>query len=142
MKVDFEKAYDRLSWNLLRFVLKKMGFGERWLRWMEGCVFTSSLSIIINGSVTKEFNVEKGLRQGDPLSPFLFVIAAEVLTGLMNRATSLGDFRGFLYNEIDACGMLQFADDTIFIAEGDLANIWTIKSILRGFEIMSGVRVN
>ncbi|XP_058784295.1 uncharacterized protein LOC131659071 [Vicia villosa] len=142
IKVDFEKAYDRVSWSFLRFVLIKMGFGARWLRWMEGCVFTSSLSVIINGSVTKDFKVEKGLRQGDLLSPFLFVLATEVLTGLMEKAISLGEFRGFMIKDQEAISMLQFADDTIILAEGDLANIWSIKSILRGFEIMSGLRVN
>ncbi|XP_058757958.1 uncharacterized protein LOC131631194 [Vicia villosa] len=67
-----------------------MGFGSNWLRWMEGTIFSSDMSVLINGSITKDFKVEKGLRQGDPLSPFLFVLVTEVLTDLMNKAISIG----------------------------------------------------
>ncbi|XP_058742528.1 uncharacterized protein LOC131615026 [Vicia villosa] len=62
LKVDFEKAYDKVSWNFVRYVLKRMGFGKRWLRWMDSCIFTNTMSILDNGSATKEFVVEKGLR--------------------------------------------------------------------------------
>lgn len=62
LKVDFEKAYDRVNWNFLRFMLKKMGFGVNWCKWMEACVFSSHMSILVYGSPTKEFKVERGLR--------------------------------------------------------------------------------
>src|SRR3954465_14941296 len=55
LKVDFEKAYDRLSWNFVRYIFKRMGFGSRWLRWMECCIFTNSLYVLVNGSATKDF---------------------------------------------------------------------------------------
>ncbi|XP_058733478.1 secreted RxLR effector protein 78-like [Vicia villosa] len=89
MKVDFEKAYDCVSWDFLRFMLVKMGFGLKWLSWMESCIFSSHTSIIINGSTTKDFRVEKGLRQGDPISPFLFVLVTEALTSLMKKAVEI-----------------------------------------------------
>ncbi|XP_058783955.1 uncharacterized protein LOC131658705 [Vicia villosa] len=113
LKVDFEKSYDRVSWKFLDYVLTKMGFGTNWLRWMEGTVFSSVMSVLINGSTTKDFIVEKGLRQGGPLSPFLFVLVMEVLTALMNKAISLGDFQAFKVNETEEVSMLQFADDTV-----------------------------
>ncbi|XP_058752772.1 uncharacterized mitochondrial protein AtMg01250-like [Vicia villosa] len=115
-----------------------MGFGDRWMRWMEGSVFTNSLLILINGSVTKDFLVEKGLRQGDPLSPFLFVLVMEFLTELVKKSKEEGEFRGFKINVEKEVDILQFADDTIIIDEGDTANSWSVKVILTGVELMSG----
>ncbi|XP_058757172.1 uncharacterized protein LOC131630410 [Vicia villosa] len=119
-----------------------MGFGGRWIRWIEGCIFTSNMSILINGSTTKDFKVEKGLRQGYPLSPFLFVLVMEVLTTLMRKATTIGYFQGFKINEKEEVSMLQFADDTIIMAEGDTASLWSLKAIMRGFEMMSDLKIN
>ncbi|XP_058726368.1 uncharacterized protein LOC131597708 [Vicia villosa] len=94
-KVYFKKAYDKVNANFLRFVMKKMGFRELW---MEACVFTSFMSILRNGSPTKDFEVRRGLRQGDPLSHF-FVLVTESLTGLVNKASVLGEFIGFKVND-------------------------------------------
>ncbi|XP_058726223.1 uncharacterized protein LOC131597549 [Vicia villosa] len=91
-KVDFEKAYDKANWEFLRSMMIRMGFGEVWISWMQALVFTSHMSVMVNGSPTKEFKVERGLRQGDPISPFLFVIVAEGLKGLVNKAVENGDF--------------------------------------------------
>lgn len=69
-KVDFEEAYDNVDWNFLRYMLNRMGFGNKWKRWMELLVFSSNMSVLVNGSPTKEFEVSKGLRQWDPFPPF------------------------------------------------------------------------
>ncbi|XP_058786284.1 uncharacterized protein LOC131660936 [Vicia villosa] len=142
MKVDYEKAYDSVSWNYLRFMMKSMGFGCKWQKWMEACVFVSSMAVIVNGSSTNDFKVERGLRQGDPLSPLLFVIAMEGLTRLMEKAVETGDFKGFQYGDNNFVDILQFADDTIIFGESDHHNLWSWKTILRGFELMSGLRIN
>ncbi|XP_058742105.1 uncharacterized protein LOC131614552 [Vicia villosa] len=91
IKVDFKKAYDSISWIYLRWIMGRMGFGKRWLKWMESCIFTSHMFMLVNGSATKEFKVQRGLRQGDPISPFLFVIAMEGLSTLMNKSVEVGD---------------------------------------------------
>lgn len=97
-KVDFEKAYDCVRWEYLRDVMRRMGFGSRWMKWMKACVFSCSMSILVNGSPTKDFKAEKGLRQGDPLSPFLFLLAVEGLNSLMQNDTLQGCFQPFKFS--------------------------------------------
>ena len=82
-KVDYEKAYDSVSWQFLIYMMRRMDFNPRWIMWIEGCLASASISILVNGSPTKEFSPSRGLRQGDPLAPFLFNIVAEGLNGLM-----------------------------------------------------------
>lgn len=142
LKVDYEKAYDSVSWNYLRSIMGKMGFGGNWSKWMKACVFISSMSVLVNGSVNKDFMMERGLRQGDLLSPFLFVIAMEGLTCLVNRDVEIGEYEGFsVYQEI-IIDILQFVDDTIILRDGFKNNLWSLKAILRGFEMIFGLRVS
>ncbi|XP_058733674.1 uncharacterized protein LOC131605319 [Vicia villosa] len=122
--------------------MKKMGFGRKWLSWMEASVFTSSMAIIVNGSCTKDFKVERGLRQGDPLSLLLFVIAIEGLTSLMEKAYSLEDYKGFSFGDNNVVDILHFTNDTIILGDGGKKNLWSLKSILRGFELMAGLKIN
>ncbi|GJZ04896.1 RNA-directed DNA polymerase, eukaryota, partial [Tanacetum coccineum] len=78
-KVDFKKAYDSMKWDFLDMILHRFGFREAWRTWIKGCLASSSASILVNGSPTQEFYFEKGLRQRDPLSPFLFILVMEAL---------------------------------------------------------------
>ncbi|XP_058734060.1 uncharacterized protein LOC131605759 [Vicia villosa] len=141
-KVDFEKAYDNVSWNFLRYMLNRMGFGPKWKTWMELLIFNSSMSVLVNGSPTKEFEVEKGLRQGDPLSPFLFVIVAEGLAGLVRKSSDIGAFNGMGINGSRPVDILQFADDTLLVGEGSWRQVWAIKVVLKAFELASGLGIN
>jgi hypothetical protein len=141
-KVDFERAYDTVSWHFLERMMLKMGFAEVWVKWIRACIFESSMSVLVNGSPTLDFKVGRGLRQGDPLSPFLFLIVAEGLTGMMTKAVEIGKFKGYHINQDTQFQILQFADDTIILGEGSWNNIWTIKSLLRGFELVSGLKIN
>jgi hypothetical protein len=83
IKLDMSKAYDRISWNFLRKMLEAFSFAEEWVRWILGLVSTTFFSILINGSPSKNFNPSRGLRQGDPLSPYLYIILAEGLGRLI-----------------------------------------------------------
>ncbi|XP_071715094.1 uncharacterized protein [Rutidosis leptorrhynchoides] len=93
-KVDFEKAFDSLNWDYLLEVMKCMGFGTKWCKWISSCLKSATISILINESPTSEFNLKRGVRQGDPLSPFLFIIAAEGLNILTKVAVERGMYKG------------------------------------------------
>ena len=78
-KVNYEKAYESVNWDFIFYMLRRLGFCKRWIRWIKGCLESASVSVLVNGSPTKEFFPRKGLRQGDPLAPFLFRIVTEGL---------------------------------------------------------------
>jgi len=94
-KVDFEKAFDSVDWNYLETVLIKMNFHTLWRKWIMECVSTSNASVLVNGCPTNEFSFQWGLRQSDPLSPFLFLIAAEGLNVMMQATIEAGLFNGY-----------------------------------------------
>ena len=116
-KLDIEKAYDNINWKFLFGVLQKMGFGPKWVSWIKQCVTTASFSVLVNGSPAGCFNSSRGLRQGDPLSPYLFILGMEVFSILMEKAASKGFLQGhkFVNRSGDELQLnhLLFADDTL-----------------------------
>jgi len=143
LKVDFEKAYDSVRWEFLYDMLQRMGFHHRWVMWIRGCLESASISVLVNGSPTEEFKPSRGIRQGDPLAPFLFLIVAEGLAGLVRQAVKTNMLHGLKIGrkEVDI-SLLQYADDTLFLCENSFTNVVTLKAILRGFEIASGLKIN
>ncbi|XP_028184686.1 uncharacterized protein LOC114371439 [Glycine soja] len=120
-----------------------MGFCERWGKWIHGCLSSATISILINGSTTREFVPERGLRQVDPLAPFLFNIAAEGLTGLMRTTVSKNLFSSYkVGRQKEEINILQYADDTLFFGTATTTNVRVMKSILRIFELVSGLKIN
>ncbi|GJX36378.1 putative RNA-directed DNA polymerase, eukaryota, reverse transcriptase zinc-binding domain protein [Tanacetum coccineum] len=85
-KVDFEKAFDSVSWKYLDFILHSLNFGSKWRSWIRACLHSFRASIFINGNPTCEFSIKRGLRQGDPLSSFLFILVMEGLQCAMSNA--------------------------------------------------------
>uniref|UniRef100_A0A803NWF8 Reverse transcriptase domain-containing protein n=1 Tax=Cannabis sativa TaxID=3483 RepID=A0A803NWF8_CANSA len=85
-KLDFKKAYDRVEWDFLDSVMRNKGFGVTCRKWIKGCVSSTSFSIFINGRPREKFHGSWGLRQGDPLSPFLFTLVVDVLGRMMEKA--------------------------------------------------------
>ena len=123
--------------------MTKMGFSGKWVKWIKACLQSASMSILINGSPTKEFDMEKGLRQGDPLAPFLFIIVAESLHLLMEEAVKRGMYEGLKVGmkEIQV-SHLRYADDVIFFGRWSPNNLKTLFKVLKCFHILSGLKIN
>ena len=143
-KVDFEKVYDLVDIDYLYSVMVNMNFPTLWRKWTLECVGTATASVLVNGSPTEEFHLERGLRQGDPLSPFLFLLAAEEFNILMNSFVGNN-----LFNPYGVGGQaevqlshLQFSDDTLIIGEKCWLNVRSIRAVLLVFEEVSGLKVN
>jgi len=129
-KVDYERAYDSVSWMFLSYMMKRLGFCPKWISWIEGCLKSASIFVLVNGSPTHEFIPHRGLQQGVPLAPLLFNIVVESLTGLMREALDKGLFSNFCVGkDKTSINILQYADDTIFFGEATMQNVKTIKSI-------------
>nr|GEV76473.1 putative RNA-directed DNA polymerase, eukaryota, reverse transcriptase zinc-binding domain protein [Tanacetum cinerariifolium] len=142
-KVDFEKALDSIRWDYLDLVLEKLGFGCRWRSWIKGCFHSTRSSVLVNGTPTNEFELHRGLRQGDPLSPFLFILAMEGLHAYTSKAESLGLFKGCSVGRDNLhISHLMYADDVVFIREWSWSNARNLISMLRCFFLVSELRIN
>ncbi|KAM0044310.1 putative RNA-directed DNA polymerase [Helianthus debilis subsp. tardiflorus] len=120
----------------------QMGFPGRWCSWIKGILESARSSVLVNGSPTFEFQCHKGLRQGDPISPFLFLMVMEVLSCLVDKAGILNIFSGFQVPNGPCVSYLLFADDAIILGEWSSENIINVVRILRVFYICSGLKIN
>ena len=145
-KLDIEKAYDHIRWDFLMQMLEKMGFGSKWIRWINWCISTASFSVLINGSPSGYFRSSRGLRQGDPLSPYLFVIGMEALSCLLKRAVEGNFISGCRFGGRDGgeivVSHLLYADDTIIFCEANPEQLMYLRWILMWFEAFSGLKIN
>lgn len=90
IKLDMQKAYDRIAWEFLDSILKNFDFSPRWRRWIKQCIGIVTLSILVNGEVNDYFKNSRGLRQGDPISPYLFILVAEALGRTITKQKGRG----------------------------------------------------
>ena len=120
-KIDFEKAYDKVKWSFLQQTLRMKGFSPKWCRWVEGMISGESVGIKVNDEIGPYFQTKRGLRQGNPMSPILFNIVADMLALIIKRAKDDGQIRGVIPNLLDdGLSILQYADDTIIFIDHDL----------------------
>ncbi|KAJ0859980.1 putative RNA-directed DNA polymerase [Helianthus annuus] len=142
-KVDIKKAYDSVNWAFLDSIMQQMNFSSRWRTWVMATLRSAKASVLVNGSPTREFVCSRGLRQGDPLSPFLFVMVMEAQSGIMKVADSTGLFKGInISNEGPYLSHLIYADDVMFVCEWSMSNINNLRRMLRCFYLVSGLKVN
>ncbi|XP_042972810.1 uncharacterized protein LOC122304618 [Carya illinoinensis] len=143
IKLDMSKAYDRVEWDFLRKVVGRMGFSNRWINLVMQCVTTVSYSLLINGSSQCKFIPTRGIKQGDPLYPYLFILVAEVLSSLMNHAESIKMIHGFpICRGKLSINHLFFADDSLIFCRANAREWSSIHVFLNLYEEASGQKLN
>jgi len=143
LKLDFEKAYDKVNWNLLQQTLRMKGFSQTWCQWVEQFTKGGNVNIKVNDQLGSYFQTKKSLRQGDPLSPILLNIVVDMLAILINRAKRVGQVEGVIPHLIqDGLSILQYADDTVIFMSHGFQKAINMKLILTTFEKLSGLKIN
>jgi hypothetical protein len=143
LKLDYEKAYDRVDWSFLDSMLASRGFGPIIRGWIKSILVKGSFCVRINDENSPYFMAGKGLKQGDPLSPLLFNFMADVFSKMLSKAASHGLIEGLMPTAIPGGVIsLQYADDTILFLKNDIAMARNLKWLLTCFEQMSGMRIN
>ncbi|XP_048498238.1 uncharacterized protein LOC125496736 [Beta vulgaris subsp. vulgaris] len=143
LKVDLSKAYDRIRWDFVEAMLRRMNFPETWINWLMQCISTVSYSILVNGEPSDSFFPKVGLRQGDPLSSFIFILCMEVLSRNLSHMQFSRELEGLkIAKSAPQISHLFFADDALFFFKANPKNCWAIKSILTSFCEKSGEMIN
>ncbi|KAK1293023.1 hypothetical protein QJS10_CPB17g01017 [Acorus calamus] len=141
VKVDLRKAFDSVRWSFVKEVMKGLSFPPLIIELIMQCIQTPSFSVLINGSPHGFFNSNCGLRQGDPLSPILFVLTMQVLTNSIDRVVSTGAMGHFLRPEL-IVSHLCFADDLILFSDDSTSSALGIQQLLNDFSQASGLQIN
>jgi len=137
------KAYDRVEWDFLRRMLCKLGFQQRWIDVVMNCVTSVTYRIKVNGELTEKIVPERGLHQGDPLSPYLFLFCAEAFSCLLNAAEERGELTGVrIYQGAPSINHLLFADDSLLLFKITDQSAEHLQNILSLYEVCSGQMIN
>ncbi|XP_042939410.1 uncharacterized protein LOC122274438 [Carya illinoinensis] len=143
LKLDMNKAYDRIEWPFLEEVMKKMGFSKKWLNLIMLCVRSVSFSILVNGKPTGHIFPSRGLSQGDPISPYLFLLCTEGLISLLDQANTYQQIEGIrVCREAPKLNHLLFADDSVIFCKENLEICLNLQHRLGIYEQASGQKIN
>ena len=138
MLIDFQKAFDCVSWTFLDSTLKFFGFGKNFCRWIKVLNSNVKAAILQCGTLSEFFNIERGCRQGDPISPYLFILCAQIMYLLVSKTKSI---KGITLNHIEY-KISQFADDTTLIMDGTKESLSAALNVLKVFGSLSGLQIN
>ena len=138
--LDFEKAYDRVSWTFLRTAMTKMGFHIEWIDQIMSLNTNASASIIINGERSKTFQLQRSVRQGCPLAPYLFMLTVDVLGQMLQHPTN--GVIGLKLPDNSYITNQMFADDTLLLLEGKQDNMERAINVISRFSAASGAKLN
>ena len=143
MQLDIAKAYDKLNGNYIMKILIAFGFGHNWVRWVMALVTSSNFSILVNGSPSENFLPSRGLKLGDPLSPFLFILMMEGHGRLIKQEKEEGKIKGLQLSENGkSLTHQQFVDDTMLQVIPMVREALAYKQILKYFAMAAGTEVS
>lgn len=143
IKLDLNKAYDRVCWDFLFKVLDRLGFDSVWIDWVKQCVCTVKYSIYVNGAQVCNVIPYRGLRQGDPLSPYLFLFVADVFSIIIQKAIQNKSLKGIrMKRECPVVSHLLFADDSMVFLEAEVPFCSNFKYLASCFSEASGLSIN
>ena len=139
-KLDIEKAYDHVNWEALFYLLGRMGLRLKWRRWIKACISFVCFSILVNGSPEGFFGNSRGLKQGHPLSPLLFLLVMEVLSRLLKKTEECNLIQGFHVGAVNSVEVsishLLFANDTILFCDASREQLLSIRLVLSCFRLL------
>jgi len=142
-KIDISKAFYRTNWDFILEAMKRMGFPERFRRWIHQCISSPKFRININGALTESFSSSQGLRQGDPISPLLFIIAEEVLSRHILKLQEVRKIQPIYRSQgAQACCHLLFADDILLFFKPTLKAVDSMSSLLGAYQTQAGQPVS
>ncbi|KAF7801558.1 reverse transcriptase [Senna tora] len=143
IKLDMNKAFDRMEWSFIHQVLKAYGFYDHWINLIQGCFSTANYQVKVNGVLGDKIIPERGLHQGNPLSPYLFILGADVLFRMITKATLEGTISGIkLARSAPPLSHLFFADDAMIMMKASLAEAYELQRILNVYCSISGQKIN
>ncbi|CAN6584292.1 unnamed protein product [Malus baccata var. baccata] len=143
LKLDMAKAYDRVEWGFLLVMMAKLGFDPMFCKRIKECVSTPSYSILVNGTPTGHILPQRGLRQGDPLSPFLFLLCTEGFSALIRNRMEYGNIHGVRVNPNGTpISHLFFADDSVLFCEATVEDAKGVRDILNSYAAGLGQMIN
>ncbi|KAL2931509.1 LINE-1 retrotransposable element ORF2 protein [Bienertia sinuspersici] len=143
LKVDLNKAYDRVSWDFIPWILGQMQFPQQWIHWVTQCITTVRYSVLINGEASQWFDPQCGLRQGDPLSPYLFLFVMEFLSRRLQRLEETRSITGVkVSRQSPSISHLFFADDSLFTFQATTQSCSTMRQFFSDFGKYTGEIIN
>lgn len=138
LKIDLSKAYDRVEWPYLKEIMLRLGFDVSWVELIMRCISSASYSILINGEQKGNFLPSRGLRQGDPLSPYLFLLVVEGLSLLIKEANRKGIRTGITCSNGPLISHLLFVDNSLVFCKSNKQELVSLKDLLKIYELASG----
>ena len=135
VKLDISKVYDRVEWAFLRKVMLKLGLDEKWVQLAMETICTATYSVLISGEPTGFVTPTRGIKQGDPLSPYLFLLCAEGLSAMIRKAKEARNLQGVLSGNGEVClSHLLFADDSLIFCRATMEECQRLLAILEQYE--------